>query len=634
MRARGALPGTVASVDADAPGRSRGRRVLVLSASMGAGHDGAARELAARLEAIGHRVDVRDYLPLLPLRLGFFIRWFYGMQLRLAPSSYEWHYERCERRGPVLTISLWFARLARRRVRRVVRRAAADVVVSTYPLASQVLGTLRAEGRLRTPTATYLTDFAPHYLWVHRHVDLHLCVSGPTATAATALCGRPAVAAGPLVPARFHAADTSRREAVRGRVRAELGLPADAVVALTVAGSWGVGDVRTTVERLAAGGRVRPVVVCGRNAELRSELTGIDGAVALGWRTDMPDLMRAADVLVENAGGLTAMEAFASGLPVISHECIAGHGRDNAAAMAAQGVVRWVTEAADLVPTVLTLAGPAGGAQAARATRVFTADPADVIATLASTGSVQHALAVVGEHARGIAPLAPPSRRARRRRRLVLSSVGTGVALLVSTAGVATATEMGVGVSSGQTHHPHTVYVVVRLAAADVNTDGTVPPGLTAALRASAATVALDQQLLHSRGGAVKALARDGITLVNGGTGTSGTLDPRSPARDLVGARRDLARLPGSVPWIFVSSRRLNVLDLGTSFLADDVLVPPDTVLDPGRSMAVRGGTVLLVDGRERSEAALEDALRAVTADAAARGLGLRPLTDVVVRPG
>jgi len=48
----------------------------------------------------------------------------------------------------------------------------------------------------------------------------------------------------------------------------------------------------------------------------------------IGLDDDMPSLMVAADALVENAGGLTCMEAFATGLPVITYLPIAGHGKD------------------------------------------------------------------------------------------------------------------------------------------------------------------------------------------------------------------------------------------------------------------------------------------------------------------
>ncbi|MFC7733826.1 hypothetical protein [Actinomadura keratinilytica] len=44
--------------------------MLIVSASMGAGHDGAAAELARRLAAAGGAAEVVDLLELLPLGLG------------------------------------------------------------------------------------------------------------------------------------------------------------------------------------------------------------------------------------------------------------------------------------------------------------------------------------------------------------------------------------------------------------------------------------------------------------------------------------------------------------------------------------------------------------------------------------
>ena len=45
-------------------------RVVVVSASVGGGHDGATRELANRLRAAGRSVELIDALDLLPGRLG------------------------------------------------------------------------------------------------------------------------------------------------------------------------------------------------------------------------------------------------------------------------------------------------------------------------------------------------------------------------------------------------------------------------------------------------------------------------------------------------------------------------------------------------------------------------------------
>ena len=52
---------------------------------MGAGHDGAAKELRRRLEGRGHRVEVIDFLDAVAFHIGPVLRWFYQVQLRLLP---------------------------------------------------------------------------------------------------------------------------------------------------------------------------------------------------------------------------------------------------------------------------------------------------------------------------------------------------------------------------------------------------------------------------------------------------------------------------------------------------------------------------------------------------------------------
>jgi UDP-N-acetylglucosamine:LPS N-acetylglucosamine transferase len=108
-----------------------------------------------------------------------------------------------------------------------------------------------------------------------------------------------------------------------------------------VAGSWGVGDIDGTVRDLAAAGTVTPVVVCGRNESLRRRLARTGPGIVRGWVDDMPSLLRAADLVVHNAGALSCLEALASGVPVISYRCLPGHGVANAAALRTEGLSAW-----------------------------------------------------------------------------------------------------------------------------------------------------------------------------------------------------------------------------------------------------------------------------------------------------
>jgi UDP-N-acetylglucosamine:LPS N-acetylglucosamine transferase len=315
--------------------------VLVVSGSVGAGHDGAAYELAARLEEAGVEVAVRDFLDAVPRPVARVLREGYVRTVERAPLFFEVFFRGLERRG-----LLWWAeqRVCTLGARSVARWAAEfrpDVVVATYPPASQTLGVLRADGRLAVPAVTYLTDPAAHVSWLHPAVDRHLTVTAATAAHGAAAYGMRLEVAGPLVPERF-AQRLPAEE--RAALRAELG--EGRPLALLVGGSLGLGDVRTAVDDVLAAG-FSAVVLCGRNEALRRSLTG-PGVVALGWRDDVHRLMQATDVLVQNAGGLSFTESLVAGLPAVTYRPIPGHGRANARVLDEAGIAPWARDRAEL----------------------------------------------------------------------------------------------------------------------------------------------------------------------------------------------------------------------------------------------------------------------------------------------
>ncbi|MEV6926480.1 glycosyltransferase, partial [Dactylosporangium sp. NPDC051485] len=304
--------------------------VAVVSGSFGAGHDGAAAELARRLRAQGHAVERHDLVDLLPRRAGALLRGLYRRQLLVAPRTWGWLLaaagsDRLSRRAAALTAGADEATLA------AVGDAA--LVVSTYPLASQVLGRLRRQGRLAAPAVTYLTDLSVHPAWVAGGVDVHLALHDDTARQAKAL-GAPDVRV--VAPA------------VRPEFTEPAPPPAGDPTALVVAGAWGIGQVERAALDIAATGLAVPVVACGRNDALRRRLDRSGRVVALGWVDDMPALMRSCRVVVQNAGGLSSLEALAAGVPVVTYRCLPGHGAANAEVLDRIGWVPWLRRRADL----------------------------------------------------------------------------------------------------------------------------------------------------------------------------------------------------------------------------------------------------------------------------------------------
>ena len=309
--------------------------VVVVSGSYGAGHDAAADALTLQLEAAGRSVRRLDVAEELPWRLGVMLRWLYLLQLRLAPATWGGTLRGLERDG-LLTrgVRRLLGLLGGHLVREV---AGAELVVSTHPFASQVLGEARSRGVLEVPVVTYLTDASVHRLWVHPEVDLHLAIHEVAATQARELGGRSAVVRPVVLPA-----------APAAGAEWEPPWSTNLPVALVVGGSQGIGELRAGALDLVATGLVTPVVACGTNERLRRRLGRDAGVVALGWRDDLPALVSAAAVVVQNAGGMTSLESLAAGRPLLTYRAIAGHGRTNADALARAGLVPWAHDETEL----------------------------------------------------------------------------------------------------------------------------------------------------------------------------------------------------------------------------------------------------------------------------------------------
>ena len=331
---------TVRVADRD-PGRVREpRRVLVLSADIGGGHHATGRALEAAVRARWPGVEIEWVDTLDVMRAGPAFRTIYRTNVQWTPWLYDFFYGQIERRR-------WFARSAKwvtsvwagLRLAPVLDRIAPDLILSTYPLGSGGLAWLRRHGRLDVPVGAWISDFAPHPFWVYDALDLHVVMHAACVPLAQrAEPGARVVPPAALpVPAVFAPGDA-------GSARAALGLRDAELTVLVSCGVYGFGAVEQAVDVLLGRGdaRVQVVVVCGRNAGLQRRLERRPEAggrlTVLGWTDHMPELTRAADVVVTNAGGATALEALASGRPVVMFRPIAGHGRANAAAMAQAGV--------------------------------------------------------------------------------------------------------------------------------------------------------------------------------------------------------------------------------------------------------------------------------------------------------
>jgi UDP-glucose 4-epimerase len=330
--------------------RPERRKVLVLTADIGEGHDLPARALARDLAAEhpGSEVDVVDGLRAMGRLVTAIVRdgsWF----------SFNWFTPLFSIQYLLLTRfppARWFALrlswvLGARGLRRTIRSYDPDVIVSTYPGTTALLGELRLRRRLDVPVVSAITDLAGLRFWAHPGVDLHTITHRESAEEVEAIAGPGSVrwARPPTSPEFFEA--RSRADA-----REALDLPAEAPVIVVSGGGWGVGDLVGAVETALA--VPDSVVLClsGHNEHawrrLRERFGAEPRVQLLGFTDRMSDLLAAADALIHSTAGLTVLEAQIRGCPTISYGFAVGHIRVNNRAYERFGLARVATSRGDL----------------------------------------------------------------------------------------------------------------------------------------------------------------------------------------------------------------------------------------------------------------------------------------------
>jgi len=311
-------------------------RVLILTASVGEGHDAPTRTLSEQLRRECPEVEivVADGLR----HMGRSVRMVSESAPRIVFFRGEWLWDAgyvvFARFTPTRRLAQWsLVRAGSRGLLELVGSVRPDIAVSLYPQTTEVLGKLRAANRVHVPVIAAITDLSALHYWATPGADAHL-ITHPESDAEVrriAGAGADVRCVHGFTSDRF--LETRRRDDARNA----LGLPVEGRVALVSGGGWGVGSVDEAIFTcLGTGSFACVVCLSGRNDRLREELTARyrdDARVRVEGFTDlMPDWLAAADVLVHSTGGLTMLEAQMSGCPAISYGWARGHVRDHNAA--------------------------------------------------------------------------------------------------------------------------------------------------------------------------------------------------------------------------------------------------------------------------------------------------------------
>jgi len=317
---------------AGAAGREdRPPRVLVLTADIGEGHDLPARIIKSDLEeeVPSAEVEIVDGLKEMGRILSAVVRGGSKVTFRWMPWLFDIQYWLITKFAPTRSLAhhLNYA-LGGHGLLKLIERHEPDVVISTYPGVTAVLGMLRENRRLLIPVQSAITDLAGLRYWAHPGVDMHFVTHPESIEEVERLAGpgsvewmRPPISRDFLMPR------------TRAAAREALGVPPHARLVLVSGGGWGIGDLEGAIDAALAGDETTVACITGRNESARERLEQRFGdserVRVLGFTEQMSDWMAAADAMVHSTAGLTVLEAHIRGCPVVSFGFSAGHLRAN-----------------------------------------------------------------------------------------------------------------------------------------------------------------------------------------------------------------------------------------------------------------------------------------------------------------
>ena len=339
------------------------KKVLIMSASTGGGHNRAARAIKEELtnkSVNGITIDCEsiDSLKIVNGTMDKLISRGYEKSAKYTPKAWGGVYKltetnlisRNEFKDNPLTS------LVSRKLKKLIEIKKPDLIIGTHPFPMIALSTLKrnsisyANNESNTfteslhkyyenlnipPLVTVLTDYTTHSAYIQNEIDYYIAGHEYVKE----LLIEDGIDSDKIKPYGIPVEKSFLSHRDRAVVLSELNLDPNKFTVLLMGGSFGAGSIKDTLSELISIDRdFQIIVVAGRNKSLKDKLDktialnqdNIDKKICLiGFTDKMNDLLASVDILVSKPGGLTTTESLLKEVPMIVPYFIPGQEEEN-----------------------------------------------------------------------------------------------------------------------------------------------------------------------------------------------------------------------------------------------------------------------------------------------------------------
>ncbi len=306
------------------------KRILILTAGFGEGHNSAARGIREGLLRTASRAEVQvEVHDLFADTYGLandYVREAYLAVINNSPRVWKNVYRRLDRRKNFLRPFKIFFTL-KHRLRQLLGRFEPDAIVSVYPAYPHMLDEmLGPAGHSCGKRVVVVTDsLTVNAIWFRSSADYYLLPNEQSA----AVLHQAGIASSITKTFGFPVSPEFAEPGVfRSPPSHEEGRR---VLHLVNARRAHAPEL---IQRLAAIDGIQLTVAFGRDRRLRRAIENVRRFTRpfamVGWSEEMPRLLRASHLIISKAGGATVQEAIVAGCPMIVNHVIPGQEEGNA----------------------------------------------------------------------------------------------------------------------------------------------------------------------------------------------------------------------------------------------------------------------------------------------------------------
>ena len=310
-------------------------KVLLLSCSTGEGHNHCAKAVRQALEAMGHHTDFFDMLHLFGEPGPISIESLLNRISTKTPNLFGLMYKAGEKvsalgvTSPVYLVNTNYGR----RLCDLINEKEYDTIVCSHLFPMETLTFIRRHYQMKAKCYGILSDYTCIPFLAETDLDGYFLPHEMVRQE----CERAGIPSDRLIVTGMPVADVFRNCMPKPEAREKLGIPSQAKVYLIMTGGIGCGDAISLCDTLLKLPDEDAVicVLAGRNRELLDRLNDKYGArkdvMPVPFTDQVHIYMRAADVLLSKAGGISSAEAAVINVPIVHTMMIPGVETQNAA---------------------------------------------------------------------------------------------------------------------------------------------------------------------------------------------------------------------------------------------------------------------------------------------------------------